>query len=353
MRTDGRAKKLCVAGLLIAAASLAAAGSASAYVKGGKPWPHGIIRYYNTFKADSPEVAVAVAAWNHSGAHVHFVASSRSRARVIIYRWPNHLKVGFGQSCSSQDLGCASLGFVGTIGSRHYLTVGLNGKAQRKAFVYLKPASPSHLMPADMMAVVAAHELGHIIGLGHSTRCATMDAPVSASCKLPDNEFACNPLQTDDSRGAVALYGGHAHSYKVRTCGFVDPPIAPIGLTATLINQDPSAGYLGDIQISFKTPPGETVYLDGQSRNTVSGYAYTVNLGSCVAPDSTSVGDAEAPNSEVAATVQPSPAEPGAYCVAVVNEDIFGQVSPLAQADVTVPALLPGGGGGDSGSGSA
>ena len=89
------------------------------------------------------------------------------------------------------------------------------------------------------------------------------------------------------------------------------PPIAPIGLTASLINTDPDQEYLGDIEVSFRAPPGEELYYPGEAINTVSGYVYTVNLGGCVAPDNASYGGSETPGGEVTTTLYPSPDQPG------------------------------------------
>lgn len=330
--------------LVIAVGFLGRAMHASAYVESGnRPWPHGVIRYFNSDEGARTEVAAAVAAWNHSGAHVHFVATSRARASVIVYRWPRHISAALRQACSSQDLGCASVGFVGTIGNRHYLTIGIDGEPQAKGYVYLKAPNPSHLMPVPLMDVVATHEFGHLLGLGHSQRCATMDAPVDSLCKLSDNSegdgYICNPLQIDDARGAVALYGGHAHTYAQRICDFVSPPIAPIGLTATLINSDPQEEYLGDIQISFRAPQGEELHYPSKTINTVNGYVYTVNLNTCVDPTAMSYGGGETAKAEVTTPVAPSPAQPGTYCVTVENHDAFGQLSAPAEADVTVPPV--------------
>lgn len=348
-RGPTRATWMCPVLVVIGIASvwLGAIAPASAYVKGGKPWPHGVIRYFNTDKAMRSEVAAAAAAWNHSGARVHFLATSRRKARVIIYPWPKHVSPSAG--CDSQiDDGCATVGFVGWIGHEHYLAISANGKWRSTGAVYLKAPSPSHLRPAALMSVVATHELGHVLGLAHSTQCATMDAAVDDFCTIPNNDehdkYICNPLQNDDARGAVALYGGRARTFSHQLCTYVGPPIAPIGLTATLINRDPTGGYLGDIQIRFTGPPGEKLYYPGETLDTVAGYAYTVNLNTCVKPDDSSYGGTETPKEEVVGTLFPSPDQAGSYCITVENEDVFSQHSLPAHVHITVPPLPSGSG---------
>jgi len=64
------------------------------------------------------------------------------------------------------------------------------------------------------MALVIAHELGHVLGLGHENSvCATMNAYIDvnhpANCAAPPpGTWVCRLLRADDVRGAVKLYGG-------------------------------------------------------------------------------------------------------------------------------------------------
>jgi hypothetical protein len=65
------------------------------------------------------------------------------------------------------------------------------------------------------MALVVAHELGHVLGLDHEDRvCATMNKYIDdghpENCPAPpDGEWVCRLLRADDVRGAVKLYGGN------------------------------------------------------------------------------------------------------------------------------------------------
>jgi hypothetical protein len=66
------------------------------------------------------------------------------------------------------------------------------------------------------MALVVAHELGHVLGLDHEDRaCATMNAYLvkrsPERCQeAPEGKWICRLLRADDVRGAVSLYGGTA-----------------------------------------------------------------------------------------------------------------------------------------------
>src|SRR5437016_10185057 len=68
----------------VVGALLVPAARADAYVIVGHRWPGHTITYFNAVKSVAPAVALAVHAWNTSGAHVRFVAVARARAQVLI-----------------------------------------------------------------------------------------------------------------------------------------------------------------------------------------------------------------------------------------------------------------------------
>jgi matrixin len=172
--------------LLVIAALLALAlpaGSADAFRLEGGRWPTRTITYYTDTSAYSWSVDTAAYAWNTSGANIQFVKSSRPSAKVLLgIRWYK----------LAGDARVRTLG-----GSFVSAQVGIQTGHDRYE-----------------MAMIVAHELGHVLGLDHETStCATMNPSVvndhTTRCPAPPARmWTCRLLQPDDVRGAVSLYGG-------------------------------------------------------------------------------------------------------------------------------------------------
>jgi hypothetical protein len=162
---------------------LCLAPSAGAYRLEGGRWPQAVITYYNEVSAYNWAVDTAAYAWNTSGARVQFLKSSRRNAKVLLgIRW-------------FRMAGDASVQQV-------------NGRFV-SAQVGIKSGQDRYTM-----ALVVAHELGHVLGLDHELRlCATMN-PVMVNYRpsrcpaVPAGTWVCRLLRADDVRGAVRLYGG-------------------------------------------------------------------------------------------------------------------------------------------------
>ena len=173
----------CAAAIGGAALVLALSPAASAYRYEGGRWPATTITYYNEVPAYTWAVDAAATAWTTSGARVQFVKSPRADANVLIgVRW---FKIA-GDASVQRVKGV----FVSA-------KVGVRGGQSRYT-----------------MALVVAHELGHVLGLDHEDRvCATMNpflvnnSPEHCPA-APPGRWVCRLLRADDVRGAVSLYGG-------------------------------------------------------------------------------------------------------------------------------------------------
>jgi hypothetical protein len=176
--------------LLVALAATLLASPADAYRFEGGRWQTHTISYYTETAAFRWSVDAAAYAWNTSGANVRFVkAPSRASANVLI-------------------------------GSRYYAHAGdaqveFLGKRIVAATVGIQTGHDRY-----ETALIAAHELGHVLGLDHETRlCAAMNPTVgddhTTLCPPPPpGQWTCRLLQPDDVRGAVALYGGTVRPWR-------------------------------------------------------------------------------------------------------------------------------------------
>jgi hypothetical protein len=165
------------------------AAPADAYRFEGGRWPTNVITYYTETSAYAWSVDTAAYAWNTSGANVRFVKTSHAKAKVLLgIRWYKHAG-----DAHVQRLG---MRFVGA-------QIGIQTGHDRFE-----------------MALIVAHEFGHVLGLDHETGvCATMNPTVgndhTTLCPAPPaGMWTCRLLQTDDVRGAVALYGGSVKPWR-------------------------------------------------------------------------------------------------------------------------------------------
>ena len=164
-------------------------GQADAYRFEGVKWPTHTITYFTETPAYAWPVDTAAYTWNTSGVRIQFVKSPRASAKVLVgIRW-------------YKQAGDA-------------LVHSLDGTIVR-AEVGIQTGHDRY-----EMALIVAHELGHVLGLDHETRaCATMNPTVgndhTTLCPAPPSGmWTCRLLQPDDVRGAVKLYGGRVRPWR-------------------------------------------------------------------------------------------------------------------------------------------
>jgi Matrixin len=172
-------RALAITVLAVVLATLAFASASGAWVVAGQRWPGPTVSVWNETQYRLP-VNQAMQAWNSAGAAIRLVpAASQADADVLI------------SYSAIRGQGRAEVGYTRRE-SHVWLSNGLNRRDSTS---------------------IAAHELGHVLGLGHETAlCALMnpvlDSGSAATCKLGAcaSVWRCL-IQPDDARGLQLLYG--------------------------------------------------------------------------------------------------------------------------------------------------
>ena len=304
-------KRRLLGGIVLGLLSATLVPAAGAYIPAGKTWPGGTIRYYNLAADQAWPVARAVSVWNHSGARVRFVPSSRADAQLIIGHFTHRRCVSHAQ---------------GTVGYGPHASVWLP-RVDETSSVCNTYASVS----------AVAHELGHVLGLTHETRgCALMNPTGTwrgaKLCTSPNFwEWRCEILEDDDVRGVVALYGGRV-AVTPRNCPLYGAMNAPAGLAAKA-----SADSSG-VNLRFGRPdlPKLPAFLTASARSE-GGYGVASELNRC--PTDFKIAHKYAWSVKTGAEPEIfQRSTPGRYCYAIWAFDQLGRPSERpAWAWVQVP----------------
>ena len=172
---------------------LAAPASADAYQHAGERWPGKVVTFNNQAPNYAGAIDRAVNAWNKADVGVRFKRTSIAHARVV-FRYAKTR----GRKNPWHCEGMAVTGYPGVL-------------FQTNVFFVRDCASSA------LRTFTAAHELGHVLGLGHEDgRCSVMNwiadrkTALGYRCGTPSakrrREMIKRVVLADDRRGAVARY---------------------------------------------------------------------------------------------------------------------------------------------------
>lgn len=268
------------------------------YQIAGRRWPGRTITYFDATPKGAYRVglAAAVREWNARSLKIRFVKTrSRSAAQIIVTR---DRRIGV------RVAGLATVGY--TPGYKGWVKLNMD-----------RASWPD-------VAWVASHELGHVLGLGHSRGCTVMSYSAYTDCKFPVDkwQWRCRLQESVDVAGARRLYGGRGRARSSSFCLKHPAAGAVMGLQGTASSSRQSIAT-----ISWQRPARANSYLIARSE---------VN-GSCVR--NFRLAKVWARLSYTDSVDQTAPA--GTYCYSVWARNVDGAPSALRTVSITYNPPLP------------
>ena len=306
-----------------------------------RKWPKGRITYVDK-TLDPIAVKNAVRAWNSSGIDIRFKKVSSVRKARLVIRNTKRVPAGCGT-------GYGTLGFPGP-GRKAYVSIlhGTDADGQKCAW------------PGQ--SLVVAHELGHVLGLGHTmSGCSLMNTShtngVAPTLCIGDDidaakpgRWRCRMIEKVDLKRARRIYGGKVRVSDPEWCDAVERIAATGAVTATQVS-----GSFFSLTVTRAPEPAVPGWL-GTWAYGEPGFEVHATPGACTAVpgvDATRVGvglwGATPVGGTLTENLQPLPAGPvclsawqfdQGYNFALVGSTTL-VTAPVSRSSARVPDLPP------------